>query len=144
MADILDVEGIERWLDAALNASSALDTLVGDRIYNTQRPQGVSTYPLVMYAQHSPNVDREAVGNDVRILTRGDWLVKAITQGNDFGIAFDVMKAADDAIRGERGVVENIRIMGNKRAQIQKYTESINGVRFNHVFAIYTIWAHER
>jgi hypothetical protein len=129
-----------RYIYSKLTASSAITAIVGSRIFEGVAPQG-TTAPWIVYSSLAPT-DTYAIGA-IRIMTRDQWLVRAVAQtasfGGDIGTLADAIEAALHGTDGTSGAVtggytvECYRLMPHRLLQVD------NGVQWRYKGGIYRI-----
>lgn len=129
-----------RYIYGKLSSSSAITAIVGSRIYEGVAPQG-TVAPWIVYASLAP-MDTYAVGAN-RVMTRDQWLVRAVAQtssfGGDIGTLADAIEAALHSTDGTQGAVtggytvECYRLMPHRTIQVD------SGVQWRYKGGIYRI-----
>ena len=93
MSDELEVA--ERWISAALLASTSITDYVGDRIFDRPPPRG-TLYPYIVYNTQSAD-DVRGIGTQ-RIMSDSIYTVKAVAETDDSSRLAPLAGAIDDAL----------------------------------------------
>jgi hypothetical protein len=133
------LEAVDQCITTTLKGDSTMSAMISNRIYREQAPQN-ATYPLVVFGLMSA-ADRNMLG-PVRAFTRGQYMVKAITTGDGFATADDIMDRVDAILQDKRLTVSGYRVMPLYREEIARYVETIGGVRYNHYAFIYRFYSY--
>jgi hypothetical protein len=118
-----------------------LITLCGGRVYRVSPPQG-AIYPLIRHNLYGRANDRNHLG-PFRSWTKGQKLVKAVTTGDGFDTAEQIMTRVDELLHLKKGTYDGFRVMPLYRVAIlEPYTEVVSGVRFNHYAFLYEFFSY--
>jgi len=136
--------------DTLINAAGVV-ALVSGRVYEEEAP-GVKVRPYVLYRLQAPNADRVGFGSRNRLLARGLWLVKGITEGNTFTTGDALASAIDTALNAAEGLVtideQDYRVFRIRRSTAVRYLEhpagQTSGTRYNHVGGLYRVQCCKR
>lgn len=138
---------VDAWIRATLAGGTALCALVGGtaspRIYSGLAPQNTS-FPFVLFDVQEAR-DETGVAGDRGCVTT-DYLVRAVTQEPSFSGGAAIMAQVDPLLHQQIGTVLSgtavaLNVIGCVRLQPIRYIETDEGVRYNHVGAMYRIWA---
>lgn len=127
---------------AALTEDAAVAALAGTRIYEGLAPQGTAL-PYVLFSYHTGG-DVQAQGSAGRILTRPVYLVKALTEGTDFGPADTLAAAVDGVVEDLDSLIsigsETYRVQVQGRLEPVRYLETVaGGSRYYHAGGLYRL-----
>lgn len=132
-------EVVETWLASTLGGDATLASLLPGGVHAHPIPQGV-TFPAASF-QGPPGADDLMGVGTVRILTRLDYLVKAITDGESYPDA--AAARIDQLIHGAAAAVGPGRVMSCVRAGPFSLPTSENGMQFRQRGAFYHIQVQE-
>jgi len=129
-----ELSGVDLFLETHLLASASLLALLGGPFVFAELAPESQPPPFVTYQMLSaPDVN--AIGADARLFVRVLYLVKAITAGNSVVPGEQMAAAVDAALLGQTGPVPTANILVGPlfREEMVRYTEVLEGVRWNHV-----------
>lgn len=134
-----EVSIIDAWVVAQLSSTVGVTNLVGSRIYNQYAPTNAD-YPFIIFQQQTLR-DVRGVGG-VRIMVDSLYVVKGISQGNDFAQLGVLATAIDTALNiPPGGSVTGGYVMASVREEPFALTEVEDGKQFRHMGGIYRIHA---
>lgn len=134
-------QALSTFLYTTLSGDTAVAALVGTRIFEDLAPQGTA-FPFVVFSFHTGG-DTNALGSDVRTLTRPQYLIRAISKGPTYSDADAVAAAVDAALMGAHGsaTVNGVtyEVLTVFREQAIRRCEYAESVRYNHAGGLYRI-----
>ena len=129
----------QKWARATLAAGTALMAAVTG-IYDDMAPRNAQT-PFVSIGVHDAS-DWNAL-RGTRQAVDIDLTIKAVTSGNTYQGAADVMALADPLLIAPgtvlSGTVPVLLVLGCYRVTSVQYSEIDDGQRFNHVGGVYRL-----
>jgi len=132
---------------ATLAAASDVTDLASTRIHESLAPLGTA-FPHIIFNQQSGGNDRTVPGGDQRMMARGAWLVKAVTDSNGYSEADALYAAIDAALMGTTGVVtigsQSYTVLSIVRISPVRYIEPADGKRYFHVGGLYRVQVTSR
>lgn len=140
MADALDI--MATFIVQRLQASAAITSAVGTRIYQDVAPQD-ATLPYIIFQSTDPS-DLRAVGA-IRVATNDEWLVKAVAQTASYGGILATLADAIDAqlhgSDGVHGVVAGGTVLHSYRSKPFRMAEVDNGIQYRYKGGFYRLMA---
>jgi hypothetical protein len=133
------IEAVDQCIANTLSNDNGIKAIVSQRVYREQAPQN-ATFPYIVFGLMS-GIDRNMLG-PVRAFTRGQYMVKAVTVGEGFATADDIMDLVDTLLQDKSLTVSGYRVMPIHREEMFRYTETIGGVRYNHFGFIYRFFSY--
>lgn len=135
---MIETLGYDEWLYATLTADAALGSVVSNRVYSQQAPQGAAL-PYVLFAPLSQVDDNLLGGNRGAVIA--EYVVRMVTQGATFGPARAGANRIDAVLHAATGTatVGSVHIGACVRTEPFQMTETVDGVRYNHLGGVYQI-----
>lgn len=130
---------IEAWILAQLAGDSALAAIVSTRIWKDIAPID-TTYPYVIFAMRPGSYYLQGVG-ECRLLTRAEYLIKIVTEGDASDAEIAALDRFDEVIGAQSASLLNgFLFSGRGRAPIS-YTEPRPGTPhfYNHAGSVFQI-----
>lgn len=123
-----------------LNADPTLTALIAGRIYSETIPAD-GGYPCILFA-HYRGRDTNAVGGGRRVLSRFEYVIRAITKGSDsYQQASAIASRMDDLLVT---INQSVTVNGNtyflggmERVHSLRSQEEEDGERYNYLGGIY-------
>jgi hypothetical protein len=118
-------------------ARGLLAGLAGGQVYDSSPPQGTVGDYIVLQCQSYTESGTAADGT----LGAGNMLltVKAVTQSAGFVSAGALSQSAHALLQGQTGTSNGITVAKCVRDSRQRYVENKDGIRYNHLAAIYRL-----
>lgn len=139
-----ELDGLEEFIYSLLRGHLELNEIILGQIYPDVAPEGVKP-PFVIYTLQFEE-DKNAVGYEGRrIFVRPDYIIKGISQSDSLLEAAFIGGAIDNAIVGQNNddvVLPDVRVRGAFRSNIVRYSEHVDGIRYNHRGGVYRFFAH--
>ena len=147
MAEVNELRAADTYIYDRLIASAGLTALVGDKIFSEVAPReqdGSAVEPPYVVYGFVAGIDLLAIGR-ARIFTRPIYLVRAVTEGPSFAEAASIADEIDLALHNAPpdAPVGSAQVMGMDRLQLIRFTEVVDGVRYNHVGGQYRLFIHD-
>lgn len=105
--------GIEQWLYSVLSGDPTLQASVGSppnaRVYKDHVPQGVTTFPCIVYASSGDDPDTRPVGK-YRIMATRHYRVKAVDSAASDVVIAPLASRIDTLLDGQTGQGGNTQI----------------------------------
>lgn len=144
MAD--ETFAVDKAVYQKLFGDAPLMALIGNRIYSEIVPED-GDYPCVLFA-HYNGVDTNAIGRGSRLLSRLQYVIRAVTKGEDtFANASSIASKMDDLLLGmTQDVVldgKTYHIGGMDRIRSLRSQEVDDGVRYNYLGGVYETFVNQ-
>ena len=137
VATVVETNEVEKWLFSTLSLDSIMLALIGSRIYESVAPPETD-YPYVVY-QYSGGHDVQGIPS-VRVMTRTEYLVKAITNEPNSDALVSVVKRIDELLHGASGAVGATGyVLSCVRVHPVSLLEIDAGIQYRHRGGVYQI-----
>jgi hypothetical protein len=145
MAD--ETTRIDQWLTAALLADAQLAAIVGTKVFSGMAPRE-STWPVVVF-QFLGGSDTATGAGVNRIMHRGVYMVKGVTEGPSYGPPLQTIADRIDAVLHGKpdpgsmivASVGGASILSSVREQPFRLEEEIDGRHYRSLGGFYRIQA---
>ena len=140
---------IDKWIYEKLSTSPSVAALVGGtvapRIYSSLAPQG-ATLPFIVYDADEAVHETGVKGDSGCVAV--DYAIRAVSRADTWGSCAGIAEAMDAELHQSSGTVTVgtatvLIVNGCVRMRTFRYVEVDHGNRYNHMGAVYRIWAYE-
>lgn len=137
-----EIPAIHSWIYTTLVADSALNAIVGDRIYLDRAPQESQQFPFVIFSFQS-NFDVGGLG-PYRIKTRALYLVKLVCEGSPTQAVYDAANRIDQLIGAATSIIHSGFVISGRRENLVHYPEFEGDVLYTHFGGQYRLEVYEQ
>ena len=134
-------EVAESWLFATLRANAGLTALLAAGtagIYSEIIPQAASLPAVVFFVNYASDLN---TAGPARIQTTLEYVVKAVTKAEGYGVANAIDAQLDARLQAGSGAPSGGFVWGCMRIQPLRFMELDNGVQYRHAGGIYRLYA---
>lgn len=134
-----EIVGLETWYYGILHADTGVggvSTLVGDRIYVDEAPQG-SAYPMVLVSAQAPGIDVVSIGPH-RVMVNTLYWIRVVGKGASKAALVTIYSRMDTLLQAAGGVTATLRVlMVNREQQPPLPPVTTDGVRYVQLGGVY-------
>jgi hypothetical protein len=134
-----EIVGLEQWLYETLladNGASGVATLVANRIFVDEAPQG-AVYPFVLISAQADGRDVVSIGPH-RVMVDCLYWIRVVGQGASKKALQTIYSRLDSLLQAAGGVTSYIRIlMVNRESQPAIPPATVNGLRYVQLGGVY-------
>lgn len=132
----VESHGVAEWIYSTLGSAQGLVNL---SIYEDIAPQR-ATKPYVIFSMQTSE-DVNALGPN-RAASEQTWLVKVVAQGGTYKAVADYAGSVDAALSGKIGTATagSVAVRCTRDREV-RYTETVDGMVWKHLGAVYRIFA---
>jgi len=128
------VSDVDQWI------YTSLASLCGGRVYEGVAP-GNAALPFLVFAVETAQPEYQA--GAVEVLQKICVVVKVIGDGFSYSTISPIADQVNVVLHGKSTEASTYRILATKRNNLIKYHEFVDGVRYNHLGAQYTVYIQE-